>query len=237
MTIIQFCGDMLHILAVISLLIYLWKYESLIGISGKSQIMYALVFTTRYMDLFIWPTVYRTIVKVTFIISSYLTVYLIYVKFKHTNDNTNDTFRVKLLVIPACVLAFFVNNQFSIIEILWTFSIYLECVAMLPQFWMMIWNGEAGRFVCFYLCAMGSYRVFYIMHWIYIENSNGGNLNLISFISGNLQSCLYWVFLTVYINKLRESRKQKIKPSSTLQDGLIMTLSPRWPGFGVQRDL
>ncbi|CAG2236245.1 KDELR [Mytilus edulis] len=140
---------------------------------------------------------------------------------KYINDMFNERFDL------GCVEA----------SILWTFSIYLECVAMLPQFWMMIWNGEAGRFVCFYLCAMGSYRVFYIIHWIYIEDSNGGNLNLISFFSGNLQSCLYLVFLTVYINKLRESRKQKIKPSSTLQDGLIMTLSPRWPGFGVQRDL
>ena len=44
-----------------------------------------------------------------------------------------DTFRVIFLIGPSMLLAIMINHEFSVTEVLWTFSIYLEAVAILPQ--------------------------------------------------------------------------------------------------------
>jgi ER lumen protein retaining receptor len=63
------------------------------GISGKSQILFAVVYTTRYLDLLTsFVSAYNTVMKVIFIAVSYATIYLIYVVFKTTYDQDHDTF-------------------------------------------------------------------------------------------------------------------------------------------------
>ncbi len=42
-------------------------------------------------------------------------------------------FRIEFLLGPCALLALVLNHEFSTMEILWTFSIYLESVAILPQ--------------------------------------------------------------------------------------------------------
>ena len=56
--------------------------------------LFAIVFITRYLDLFTsFISVYNTVMKVFFLVSSMGTVYLMYVKFKATYDHNHDTFR------------------------------------------------------------------------------------------------------------------------------------------------
>ena len=88
------------------------------GISGKSQVLFALVFTTRYLDIFTnFVSVYNSVMKVIFIITAYGTLYLMFVKFKATYDSNHDTFRAEFLVIPAMGLALLVNHEFSAMEV------------------------------------------------------------------------------------------------------------------------
>lgn len=88
------------------------------GISGKSQVLFALVFLTRYLDLFTtFISPYNTIMKMFFIASSLFTVYLMFVKFKATYDANHDTFRIEFLVVPVGGLAFLVNHEFSPLEV------------------------------------------------------------------------------------------------------------------------
>lgn len=55
--------------------------------------------------------------KVFYIVSSLGTLYLMYVKFKATYDRIHDTFRVEFLIIPAVLLAVFVNHEFEVLEV------------------------------------------------------------------------------------------------------------------------
>jgi hypothetical protein len=72
----------------------IWKTRSCAGISGKAQILFLVVFVTRYLDLVTnFISVYNTTMKVFFVGSSAATVYLMYVKFKATYDGNHDTFR------------------------------------------------------------------------------------------------------------------------------------------------
>lgn len=96
------------------------------GISGKSQILFAIVYTTRYLDLLTtYISAYNTVMKLVFIVASYATIYLMYVKFKATYDHNHDTFRIEFLLIPALVLALLINHEFTVLEV----SIF--CISML----------------------------------------------------------------------------------------------------------
>jgi len=71
-----------------------WFWFGISGISGKSQLLFALTYTARYLDLFTnFVSMYNTVMKVFFIAASYATLYLMYVKFKATYDSNHDTFR------------------------------------------------------------------------------------------------------------------------------------------------
>lgn len=80
--------------------------------------LFALVFSTRYLDLFmVYISAYNTVMKVIFIVATYATVYLIFGKFKLTYNTEHDTFRAEILVIPALGLAFLVNHEMSALEV------------------------------------------------------------------------------------------------------------------------
>ncbi|CAG0886704.1 unnamed protein product [Cyprideis torosa] len=194
-------GDLSHLLAIIILLLKIWKSRSCAGISGKSQILFAVTYTARYLDLVTnFVSVYNTTMKIFFMAASYGTLYLMYMKFKDTYDQTHDTFRIEFLVLPVASLAFLVNHEFSVLEILWTFSIYLEAVAILPQLFMVSKTGKAESITSHYLFALGSYRALYILNWIfryYMENF----FDPIAVVAGIVQTVLYCDFFYLYITK------------------------------------
>uniref|UniRef100_A0A667HLS1 Uncharacterized protein n=1 Tax=Lynx canadensis TaxID=61383 RepID=A0A667HLS1_LYNCA len=73
----------------------------------ESQVLFAVVFTARYLDLFTnYISLYNTCMKVVYIACSFTTVWMIYSKFKATYDGNHDTFRVEFLVVPTAILAF-----------------------------------------------------------------------------------------------------------------------------------
>lgn len=207
MNIFRFLGDISHLLAIILLLVKMWKSRSCAGISGKSQILFAIVFTTRYLDLFTnFISVYNTIMKVVYIVCSYATVWMIYSKFKATYDVNHDTFRVEFLIIPTALLAFLVNHVFAPIEILWTFSIYLESVAILPQLFMVSKTGEAESITSHYLFALGLYRALYLFNWIW-RYYYDSFFDVIAIVSGIVQTILYCDFFYLYITKVLKGKK------------------------------
>ncbi|TMS15300.1 ER lumen protein-retaining receptor 3 [Larimichthys crocea] len=145
MNVFRLAGDVSHLVAIIILLLKIWRSKSCAGISGKSQVLFALVFTTRYLDLFtVYISAYNTVMKVVFLALSYATVYLIYMRFRKMYDSENDTFRIEFLLVPVIGLSFLENYAFTPMEILWTFSIFLEAVAIMPQLFMITKTGEAG---------------------------------------------------------------------------------------------
>ena len=75
--------------------------------------------------------------KIIYISASTFTCYLIFFKFKKTYDGKHDSMRAEFFIIPAAGLACLINYKFGAVEILWAFSIYLEAVAILPQFFLI----------------------------------------------------------------------------------------------------
>jgi len=198
---------MSHLMAIVILLTKIWKTRSCAGISGKTQAMFAICFITRYLDLFVhFVSLYNTVMKVIYISCAVATCYLMFVKFKATYDGNHDSMRAEFLIVPAAGLACLVNHNFDPMEILWTFSIYLEAVAILPQLFMISKTGEAETITSHYLFAQGSYRALYIANWVYryyFEN----HIDWIAIVSGIVQTVLYCDFFYLYITKVVKGQK------------------------------
>lgn len=210
MNIFRLCGDLSHLAAIIILLLKIWKTRSCAGISGRSQILFVIVFITRYLDLFTsFISVYNTTMKVFFLASSIGTCYLMYFKFKATYDHNHDTFRIEFLLAPCVLLALVLNHDFSVMEILWTLSIYLESVAILPQLFMVSKTGEAESITSHYLFALGSYRALYIVNWIY-RYWFEGFYDIIAIVAGCVQTILYCDFFYLYITKVIKGKKLQL---------------------------
>lgn len=205
MNIFRFFGDLSHLVAVIILFLKIWKTRSCSGISGKSQVLFAIVFTCRYLDLFTdFVSVYNTVMKLVFLAFSYTTVYLIYFKFKTTYNRSQDTFRIEYLLGAVAFLTLLIyerrGNAWLIMELLWTFSIYLEAVAILPQLFMITRTGEAETITSHYLFFLGLYRGFYILNWIYRYYTEGFHEFIVVF-AGIIQTVLYCDFFYLYITR------------------------------------
>lgn len=210
MNIFRLVGDLSHLAAIIILLLKIWKTRSCAGISGRSQVLFAIVFITRYLDLFTnFVSIYNTVMKVFFLVSSFGTVYLMYIKFKATYDHNHDTFRIEFLLLPCILLSLVLNHEFSPMEILWTLSIYLESVAILPQLFMVSKTGEAESITSHYLFALGSYRALYIFNWVYRYYTEGF-YDIIAIVAGCVQTILYCDFFYLYITKVLKGKKLQL---------------------------
>lgn len=210
MNIFRLAGDLSHLLAIIVLLLKIWKTRSCAGISGKTQILFTIVYLTRYLDLVTtYISLYNSFMKLIFLLASGATVYMMYVKFKATYDHNHDSFRIEFLLAPAAVLALLINHEFTVMEILWTFSIYLEAVAILPQLFLVSKTGEAETITSHYLFALGSYRALYLLNWIYRYYSET-HYDLIAIFAGIVQTILYCDFFYLYITKVLKGKKLQL---------------------------
>ncbi|KAI9465175.1 ER lumen protein retaining receptor [Lactarius psammicola] len=208
MNLFRLLGDLSHLASIIILLRKIQTSRSCRGISFKTQALYATVFITRYLDLF-FPSqlsLYNIVMKIFFIGSSVYILFLMKVRFRPTNDPSIDTFRVEYLIGPALILALLFNYSYSLTEVFWSFSIFLESVAILPQLFILQRTGEAETITTHYLAALGAYRGLYIPNWIYryfVEDL----VDPISIMAGLVQTGLYLDFFYVYFTRVLQGQK------------------------------
>eukprot|EP00123_Amoebidium_parasiticum_P012648 comp21497_c0_seq1/m.29804 comp21497_c0_seq1/g.29804 ORF comp21497_c0_seq1/g.29804 comp21497_c0_seq1/m.29804 type:complete len:213 (-) comp21497_c0_seq1:430-1068(-) len=210
MNIFRAVGDLSHALAICLLLYKIWTSRSCAGVSLKAQALFMSVFMTRYLDLFTsFVSLYNTVMKIFFITASAGTVYLMAVKFKATYTRDADTFPVYFLVGGALVAGLIFNYEFTPMEILWSFSIWLESVAIMPQLWMISKTGEAESITSHYLFALGSYRGLYLFNWVY-RYAYENHFDWIAIVAGLIQTGLYCDFFYLYITRVLKSQKLKL---------------------------
>ena len=161
------------------------------------------MFVTRYIDLLThFVSLYNTVMKLLYLAFSGAIVYLIRFRepYKSTNDKSQDTFvHTKFAILPCAILAIIFNERFEVLEILWTFSIYLEAVAIVPQLILLQRYGEVENLTSNYVVLLGAYRGFYILNWIYraaVESTY--HTIWLMLIAGMVQTALYVDFFYYY---------------------------------------
>ena len=201
MNIFRITGDLLHYTAILTIFVKIVVSRSCQGISGKSQILFFLVYISRYLDLFFnFISLYNTTVKVLLILSSLTNILLVFVKYRGTISDEIDNFRVELLVAAAAVLALLVNHEFSVLEVAWTFSVYLEAVAIAPQLAVSSKGKTVEPVILFYLISLAGHKLFYCFNWIY-RYQREGHYDGIAVAAGLAQTMIYANFFVLYIIK------------------------------------
>jgi ER lumen protein retaining receptor len=188
------------------------------GISVRTHELFLVVFVTRYLDLFTtFYSLYNSCMKVLYIATTASIIYMIRLSepICSTYDKAQDTFlHWKFAVAPCAVIAFITHllgsgfSKFDLLELLWTFSIYLESIAILPQLIVLQRYREVENLTGNYILFMGAYRAFYILNWIYRSyHEPMYQHHFVVYFCGVLQTVLYADFFYYYFKSKQKGGK------------------------------
>ncbi|WOL12831.1 ER lumen protein-retaining receptor [Canna indica] len=213
MNIFRLAGDVTHLMSILVLLLKIHTIKSCAGVSLKTQELYALVFVTRYLDIFTaFVSVYNTTMKLIFLGSSFSIVWYMrrHRLVRRSYDREHDSFRHYFLVLPCLLLALVINEKFTFMEIMWAFSIYLEAVAILPQLVLLQRTKNIDNLTGQYVFLLGAYRALYILNWIYRYFTEPHYIHWITWISGLVQTLLYADFFYYYLHSWKNNVKLQL---------------------------
>jgi ER lumen protein retaining receptor len=155
--------------------------------------------------------------KVLYIVTTGTIIYMIRYSepICSTYDKAQDTFlHWKFAVAPCFVIAFFTHligsgiRSFDLMELLWTFSIYLESISILPQLIVLQRYREVENLTGNYIFFMGAYRAFYILNWIYRSyHETIYTHHFVVYFCGVLQTMLYVDFFYYYFKSKSKGGK------------------------------
>ncbi|KAL5568217.1 hypothetical protein UlMin_024792 [Ulmus minor] len=213
MNLFRIAGDMTHLLSILVLLLKIRTTKSCSGISLKTQELYVLVFVTRYLDLFVrYFSIYNIIMKLIFIGTSFAIVwYMRYHKVvKQTYNDAQDTFNHYYLIGACFLLALLLPLDYTPIDVLWSFSIYLEAVAIVPQLVQLQRSRNIDNLTGNYVFLLGGYRALYLLNWIYRFFTELHKIRWIPWVSGLVQTALYADFFYYYIQSWKKHEELKL---------------------------
>ena len=211
------------------------------GVSLITQMLYALVFVTRYLDLFSTPilgsrepegTLWNFILKNFYIITSFYIIFIMMRVVARTREREKawrlGAYCLAFAIVLAPPAAFISNvghkeRKTSILNILWTFSLVLESVCVVPQLLLLRQTTVPTVIDSYYLLTLGSYRAFYILSWIYRGVSAEHHFEWRSTTFGIIQTALYVDFAWVYWTRQRvKLRNGGVVDSDDLSRGYLV---------------
>ncbi|KAF7376760.1 hypothetical protein MSAN_00093300 [Mycena sanguinolenta] len=185
MNIFRLLGDLAHVASKCILIWSIHKNKSAEGISFLTQAMYAFVFPARFLDpFFFFNLTYDTVLNILYIASAFY------------------------ILVVMLLLLLLSNYDFTLtpIEILWSFSIVLEALCIIPQLILIRETATPTVITSSYLLALGAYRALYIPTWIY------RHFDPTAIVFGVIHTAFYLDFAWVYYTR------QRIK----LRDGVLL---------------
>ena len=208
--IFRFLGYFFQVSSKAVLLHKIQSTSSVSGLSLNTQILYLLVYIFRYLDIIVghsdWKSklyIYNTIMKVGYIASQCVIVYYIFKKYRHTYQSRFETFNMSFILVPSMALSLFLVFGTTTIlewieEYLYSASLIIESVAILPQLVMVQDAGDSETLTSHYIFLLGLYRLAYFISFILKCFLVKPRPNALIVATSLIQSLLYLDFFTVY---------------------------------------
>ncbi|KAL8834952.1 MAG: hypothetical protein Q9170_003529 [Blastenia crenularia] len=209
------------------------------GVSLITQILYAVVFCSRYLDLF-WSNPkhlpWNFVLKLFYIGSSFYIISIMTQAFARTREKERAwklggfSLGVSAAAAPLVLLVFRSwHPHYRFHEVMWTFSEILESICVLPQLVLLRQTSVPTVIDSFYLVTLGSYRGFYVLNWIVRFVGKERHFEPITTIFGIIQTAFYVDFAWVYWTRQRvKLRNGGVVDSDDLGRGwLVSSLAGR----------
>lgn len=202
-----------------------------VGVSLLTQLLYVLVFCTRYLDLFWVPpnhSWWNFLAKNFYIWSSVYIIYIMLRVFARTREREKAwklaayALGGTVVATPIVGLIFEGAYIWRFTEFLWVFSIILESVCVLPQLLLLRQTTVPTVIDSGYLITLGSYRLLYIFNWIW-KAIKSQQPEPVAVVFGVLQTALYVDFAWVYWTRQRvKLRGGGVVDSDDLRKGFLV---------------
>ena len=208
--IFRYTADLSHILSILILLTRMFKRKSCAGVSLKTNVLYLIVFLCRYvLNGYFSPPLYNIVCKTFYICSTTLIIVLMLTRFRRSYDRKHDSFSMLALLIVCVPFTLISTLSYSIDEILWTYSLWLESVAILPQMFLIRRNQRVDVITKDYVFFLGMYRLFYVLNWIRKAIVKHKTMKVV-WATGCLQTIIYIDFLYYYCRSMVKGTKMEL---------------------------
>lgn len=230
-------GDVSHTTSKLILIWAIHSNSSAEGVSLITQVLYALVFCTRYLDIFRmsvgknWEHMWNFSLKIFYIASSFYIIFLMTSVYARTRER-EKAWKFGLYCLLGSVLIapfwYLIFREFTrgtgFLEILWTFSEILESVCVLPQLLLLRQTAVPTVLDSFYLVALGTYRFMYVLNWIVRgATETPPHIDPTSWFWGTVQTALMIDFAWVYWTRQRvKLRHGGIVDSDDMRGGWLV---------------
>ncbi|XP_058807829.1 ER lumen protein-retaining receptor 3-like [Phymastichus coffea] len=216
----QNIGVVLQLAAMLILLIKIVFTRNCSGLSGRTQILHALAFSTRFLDLpdELEVSILFFALKIVYLLIAYMTVAVIFIACRRTYEQEYDAFRIDYLV-GACLTAAIITSykHLDILSILWYFSVYLETFAILPQIFFTRNADYAGSSLVFYVGLLACYRLFDVVHWGYGIWTASLADSLFVVVNGTLQLLIYCGYFS-WMVPLFQTRYDHLRDANAMSE-------------------
>ncbi|KAH6991241.1 ER lumen protein retaining receptor-domain-containing protein [Ilyonectria robusta] len=200
-------GDLSHMLSKCILIFAIHRNRSAEGVSLITQILYALVFCTRYLDIFSEKSAWNFIFKIFYILSSFYILGVMQWVVPRSRER-EISWKIGAFIlggsfaISPFVMMIFESTGWGFRVWMWDFSQILESICVLPQLLLLRQTTVPTVIDSFYLLTLGSYRAFYCINW-FLREFDVRKPNTVSVIFGIIQTALYIDFAWVYYTRQR----------------------------------
>eukprot|EP00753_Platysulcus_tardus_P005389 PLAT13249.1.p1 GENE.PLAT13249.1~~PLAT13249.1.p1 ORF type:complete len:293 (-),score=116.69 PLAT13249.1:74-928(-) len=223
------------------LLVKIHTQKSCAGVSLKSLECYALAIAARLCSILVYEGYlpydksgdwYYQTAEVLSLLMVLVNVFLTLRTYAATYKSSIDVFGnyfvppaigVIWLIGPALLLAVLAHpslNQFWATDIAWTFGLYLECVAILPQLYLFVRKGgEVESFTSHFVFSLFLSRLFDFIFWLssyselndkYSHSPGGRYVGLMVLFSQIVQLLLMGDFVYQYVRSMRRGVKMML---------------------------
>ena len=217
MNFFRLIADALHLLAIILLIFRIRKTRNCIGLSYRTQEIFLVTFVLRYLDLFIYfVSFYNTTMKLLFLSATCYTIYLMRKKRPYcgTYDPTADDFpHYYYIYPPVFVVTLLIHSKFNIVDFLWSYSLWLEAVAFVPQIIIIYKMKTVENITSHYIGALGCYRFFYLLGWGY-RFVMGHHIFWTSVVAGIFQTAVFGNLVWEYFKAMRAGKSRMELPTT-----------------------
>eukprot|EP00971_Amphidinium_carterae_P310881 6178100-Amphidinium_carterae.1 len=128
----RYAADYLHFGGMLFGVGVIYHTKSVQGFSWKTQILFQLVYLTRYLDIFTTAQAfYLLFFKVTFNLITAIMLYFFW-QLHNSYDAVADSCNIVAILAPLVAVSYLTSAGSGLEDELWTFSEYLEPFALIP---------------------------------------------------------------------------------------------------------